>query len=142
MIGPADAHNYPSLVATVQAMQASASADLHDPNIAATSNARTWDEVVRLSLPLLDKIGQSQSHAIFTFKRTIVSATLSLESSPEGELRWHLSLGRQVLGGPPQRVPDAIVRVLTTVFKTPNEGPAEGALRNVRHFRGPYQDLA
>ena len=74
---------------------------------------------------------------------SFIIVVLTIDVLPNEPKCWHLSMSlpaRTVEAGP-QRVPDDLAKWISKSFETLTEGPAEGAFKHVRHFRGPYQPV-
>lgn len=103
----------------------------------------TVQEAIARSATALDAVleeGKTRFLHFTDYPQDFVSVVLSVDDFPEQPPCWHLSMAMAAPAGePPRRVPDRLTKRLTTAFEIHEEGPPEGAFRNVRHFRAPYQ---
>jgi hypothetical protein len=83
----------------------------------------------------------STNFALAYGKAMLISAVSSIDVFDGTPATWHLSLCRINGQPPPVRAPDDVThRICKAFFEGPyEEGPPEGALKDVRHFRAPWK---
>lgn len=115
---------------------------LTDPGYSATEDAAFANAEQLIASGNTSEFGNTRWF-LFMPMRVPVTVMLSIDVLPLGPL-WHLSMSRpNTQKRSADRVPDMFAkRVLRTFFGTAEviEGPPEGALKSVRHFRSPYCD--
>ncbi len=102
----------------------------------------TPQEAIRKAAPRREQIlDQGSTRFIQVSDSVFVVVVLSIDVPADGPPCWHMSTSTAPMlpGHEPGRVSDRMCRYLSAAFETPTEGPPEGAFKNVRHFRGPYQ---
>jgi len=113
----------------------------------AKSHAEMLDRLEKDYLPKMGAILADPRGAAMVFtpsyaiQPVLISAVSSIDVFKGEPATWHLSLCRIVGPPPPVRAPDDLVhRICKAFFEGPyEEGPPEGALKDVRHFRAPWK---
>lgn len=105
--------------------------------------SKTEVEAILAAAPEAERLlSEGKTRILLVLPQNILACVVLTIDDFEGEPKtWHLSTSLPPLeiGPPPARVPDVLAARLAKAFETPDEGPPEGAFKNVRHFRGPYR---